>query len=59
MEATPSEGIWGLWKWLSSYGETKRVWRVDEGGRLLDAPGTTVMRAEVYRALGRIVEVSS
>jgi hypothetical protein len=51
------EGIEGLRDWLSPNSLAKRGWRVDEGGRLLDARGTTVMRAEVYRALGQMVRV--
>jgi len=54
--AVPPEGIEGLRDWLSPNSLAKRGWRVDEGGRLLDARGTTVMRAEVYRALCAIVE---
>ncbi|MBN8740404.1 MAG: hypothetical protein J0H86_12930 [Xanthomonadaceae bacterium] len=53
--AVPPEGIKGLRDWLSPNSLVKRGWRVDEGGRLLDARGTTVMRAEVYRALGQMV----
>lgn len=53
--AVPPEGIKGLRDWLSPNSVAKRGWRVDEVGRLLDARGTTVMRMEVYRALGQML----
>ncbi|TDR39639.1 hypothetical protein DFR29_11527 [Tahibacter aquaticus] len=55
--AVPPEGIEELRDWLSPTSHAKRGWRVDEGGRLLDARGTTVMRAEAYRALTKTTEI--
>ncbi len=45
------EGLEGLRDWLSPDHRASRGWRVDAGGRLLDARGTTVMAAEAYRTL--------
>ncbi|TDR46770.1 hypothetical protein DFR29_103306 [Tahibacter aquaticus] len=49
--ALSPEGLEGLRDWLSPDHRASLGWRVDAGGRLLDARGTTLMASEAYRTL--------